>query len=70
MREAGRKEEREVDELDRAERIGEIVRRFATRNHDEKPSGDPRLDAVTLSAEAFEAYYFSPFSIDDCGCHS
>lgn len=60
--------ERETDEFRRAERIAEIVRRFAVSDRDFPPRNEPKLDAVLLSGEAFEAYYFSPFSLDDCGC--
>ncbi|MDR3233507.1 MAG: hypothetical protein LBT46_07585 [Planctomycetaceae bacterium] len=32
------------------------------------PSGNPDEDAVNLSGEEYESYYFSPFVSNDCGC--
>ncbi len=65
------------DEFPQAERLAEIVKRYSAeiqRNKktpeelDADAHGDPTLDVVNLSAAEFEDYYFSPFSIDDCGC--
>lgn len=68
--EAAREGELPGGEFPKAERLAEIVRRYGIQMRNEKPTptGDPELDAVNLSAEEFEDYYFSPFAIDDCGC--
>lgn len=57
-----------TDEFQIASRIAEVVRRFAFRQAPSEPTGDPKRDALLLSTEEFEAYYFSPFALDDCGC--
>lgn len=71
--EAGRKSSNKTDlfiqdEFSQAERIAEIVNRFALSKQKAKPVNDPKIDQIALSGEEFEEYYFSPFSIDDCGC--
>ena len=70
IREASRFEELPDNDFSQAERIIEIVRRYGGEMMSDKPTpgNDPGADAVNLSAEEFEDYYFSPFSIDDCGC--
>lgn len=49
-------------------RIIELAHRYAARSLRAEPSGYPPRDVVTLSAEDYETYYFSPFAVDDCGC--
>lgn len=56
------------DEFAQAERITEIVHRFSLSQQNTKPVNDPKLDQLALSGEEFEEFYYSPFSIDDCGC--
>jgi predicted negative regulator of RcsB-dependent stress response len=51
-----------------AERVAEILKRFSHRNRQNAPTGEPDIDAVRLDAENFEEYYFSAFTITDCGC--
>ncbi|MDR1140939.1 MAG: hypothetical protein LBL62_04540 [Planctomycetaceae bacterium] len=67
IRDAGKPEQKSAD-ISRAERIVEILRRFTFRNNKLPPSGEPEHDAVHLSAEEFEEYYYSPFAIKDCNC--
>jgi hypothetical protein len=67
IRDAGKPEQKSAD-ISRAERIVEILRRFTFRNDKLPPSGEPERDAVHLSAEEFEEYYYSPFAIKDCNC--
>lgn len=57
-----------TDDFHRAERIAETVHRFACRDREPVPTDEPDRDAVILSGEEFESFYFSPFAIDDCGC--
>ncbi len=72
IREAARAGEIPGNDFPQAERIVEIVRRYEVERRGSGksavPQGDPVLDAVNLSSEEFEEYYFSPFAIDDCGC--
>ncbi|MDR2440159.1 MAG: hypothetical protein LBE12_12435 [Planctomycetaceae bacterium] len=67
IQDAGKPEQKFTDIL-RAERIVEILRRFNFSNNKLPPSGEPERDAVNLSAEEFEEYYYSPFAIKDCNC--
>ncbi|MDR2169932.1 MAG: hypothetical protein LBP59_07315 [Planctomycetaceae bacterium] len=60
--------QRKSEELGLAERIAEVIRRFAMRNAKLKPTGKPAEDQINLSARQFEEYYYSPFAIEDCGC--
>ncbi|MDR0337239.1 MAG: hypothetical protein LBI18_09130 [Planctomycetaceae bacterium] len=67
IQDAGKPEQKIADIL-RAERIAEILRRFTFRNEKIPPCGEPEQDAINLSAEEFEEYYYSPFAIKDCNC--
>lgn len=58
----------EPDEFSRVERLAELVRRIPFRSRKASPTGEPDRDAMLLSAEEFEEYYFSPFAVDDCNC--
>ena len=60
--------ERSVAEWERAEQIGNVLRRFVAHHQHLQPTGDPLEDAVRLSGEAFEAFHFHPFAEEDCGC--
>ncbi|MDR2642103.1 MAG: hypothetical protein LBC74_04850 [Planctomycetaceae bacterium] len=60
--------QRKLEELGLAERISEVVRRFALRNSKLPPTGKPDIDSIYLSARQFEEYYYSPFAIEDCEC--
>lgn len=68
VREAARPEKLETDEFPRVERLAELVRRFSFQHQKTEPTGRPDRDAMLLSAEEFEEYYFSPFAVDDCNC--
>ncbi|MDR1963993.1 MAG: hypothetical protein LBQ50_09465 [Planctomycetaceae bacterium] len=67
IRDAGQTE-KETADIIRAERIVEILKRFSFRDKNMPPSGEPEQDAFRLSAEEFEEYYFSAFTIQDCHC--
>jgi predicted negative regulator of RcsB-dependent stress response len=67
VQDAGKPEQKSTD-ISRSERIVEILRRFNLSNNKLPPSGEPERDAVNLSAEEFEEYYYSPFAIKDCNC--
>ena len=60
--------ERGVDESDRAERISEVIKRFAAHHRELKATGDSVDDASRISSEEFESYYFDPFVERSCGC--
>jgi hypothetical protein len=60
--------QRKSEELGLAERMSEVVRRFALRNSKLKPTGKPNEDLINLPARQFEEYYYSPFAIEDCEC--
>ncbi|MDR2705040.1 MAG: hypothetical protein LBC02_04595, partial [Planctomycetaceae bacterium] len=62
------KSEQETADIVRAERIVEILKRFTVRNNNQPPSGEPERDAVNLTAEEFEEYYYSAFAIKNCNC--
>jgi hypothetical protein len=62
------KSEQETADIVRAERIVEILKRFTFRNNKLPPSGEPERDAVNLTAEEFEEYYYSAFAIKNCNC--
>lgn len=55
-------------DIDRAERIAEILKRAAVIAEHRKATGNPEEDAVNVSGEEYESYYFSPFAANDCGC--
>ncbi|MCL2743506.1 MAG: hypothetical protein FWE67_06625 [Planctomycetaceae bacterium] len=57
------------DELNQSKRIAEILRRFVcVKTGYGSPSGVPQDDVSRLSGEEYEAYYYSPFALEDCGC--
>ena len=58
----------ERDETLRSRRIADILRRFSYTAEKTSPTGTPDLDAVLLSGEEFEEWYYSPFAVDGCGC--
>jgi hypothetical protein len=60
--------QRKSEELGLAERMSEVVRRYAMRNNKSEPTGKPAEDLINLPARQFEEYYYSPFAIEDCGC--
>jgi len=60
--------QRGVDEEDRVQQISDVLRRFVAHQQDLERTGDPIEDAVRLSGEGFETYYFDPFAEWDCGC--
>jgi len=60
--------ERGVEETDRVQRISEVLKRFIAHHQEVEGTGDPVEDAVRLSGEGFETYYFDPFAEWDCGC--
>ncbi|MDR3183631.1 MAG: hypothetical protein LBT89_12075 [Planctomycetaceae bacterium] len=64
--------EKGTPDTSRTQRIAAVLKRFAAvtdkqRAH-RQPSGSVADDAVNLSGEEYESYYFSPFAADDCGC--
>ncbi|MDR1290608.1 MAG: hypothetical protein LBK06_05345 [Planctomycetaceae bacterium] len=60
--------QRKSEELGLAERMSEVIRRFATRNNKSNPTGKPNEDSINLSARQFEEHYYSPFAIEGCNC--
>jgi hypothetical protein len=60
--------QRKSEELGLAERMSEVVRRFALRNIKLQPTGKPNDDSINLPARQFEEYYYSPFAVEDCEC--
>ncbi|MDR2763102.1 MAG: hypothetical protein LBB88_10900 [Planctomycetaceae bacterium] len=60
--------QRKSEELGFAERMSEIIRRFALRNCKFQPCGKPEEDSRNLSARLFEEHYYSPFAIENCEC--
>lgn len=66
--EAAATPERGVDESERVRQISVVLKRFVAHHQDLKVSGDPAEDAVRLSGESFETFYFDPFAEWDCEC--
>jgi len=60
--------ERGVPEVDRVYRIADILKRFVAHHQGLQVAGDSSEDAVRVSGEEFETYYFNPFAEADCGC--
>jgi len=60
--------ERGVDESDRMQQISEVLKRFVAHHQNLAMTGDPAEDAIRLSGEEFETFYFDPFAEWDCGC--
>jgi hypothetical protein len=60
--------ERGADESDRVQQISAVLQRFVAHHQGLGATGDPTVDTVRLSAEAFETLTFDPFAEWDCGC--
>jgi len=58
----------EVEE-DRARQIAAVLKRSVAHQQDLEVSSDFSENAVRLSGEAFETFYFNPFAEADCGCY-
>jgi len=58
----------EVEE-DRARQIATVLKRSVAHQQDLEVSSDFSENAVRLSGEAFETFYFNPFAEADCGCY-
>jgi len=61
--------ERGIPESDRVRQIVDVLKRYAAHHRGLPASGDPVEDAVRLSGEEWETYYFNPFAEPDCGCY-
>ena len=60
--------ERGMIESDRAKQIADVLKRCVAHHQGFKVSGDSTEDAVRISGEEFETFYFNPFAEADCGC--
>ena len=60
--------ERGTIESDRAQQISEVLKRFVAHHQGWDITGNPSENAIGMSGEEFETYYFNPFAGADCGC--
>ena len=60
--------ERGVLESDRAKQIADVLKRSVAHQQGFTATGDHSEDAVRISGEEFESYYYNPFAETDCGC--
>jgi hypothetical protein len=60
--------ERGILESDRAKQIAVVLNRSVAHRQCFMATGDHSEDAVKITGEEFESYYYNPFAVADCGC--